>query len=231
MSDHAPEEERQFYIYECENTDCRFRFPLHQQPDGKPGPATMPCPPCKSSARQVTTFGTADAAAPSIASTVSKDRPHVEVLLDNVRSIFNVGSIFRTADGANIQHLHLCGITPTPAHPKLAKTALGAEKAIAWTYHKNGLDAVRKMKEEGQQIWGLEDVADSQSLYKNPHHHADPASSIVIVLGNEISGVDPEILQQCDNIYHLPMAGTKRSLNIAVAFGIAIYHLQFGPSH
>jgi 23S rRNA (guanosine2251-2'-O)-methyltransferase len=151
--------------------------------------------------------------------------PEIEVLLDNIRSLYNVGSIFRTSDGAGVRHLHLCGITPTPDNPKLGKTALGAQKTVGWTFHKDGSTAAATLKAQGMRLWALEGGHGSVFLHDMlPEVKGTP---IVLVVGNEISGVDPGILAQCDRIISLPMQGIKSSLNTAVASGIAIYALRF----
>lgn len=228
MSDSSSQASPQFYIFECTNALCHLRFPVNQLNERVSTTATMDCPLCKNSAQTVLAFcPDATARTQPTASTAQNQRP-IEVLIDNVRSIFNVGSIFRTADGAGIQQIHLCGITPTPDHPKMAKTALGAEQAIAWRYHKNGLEAVTKLKDEGREIWGLEETVGSHDLYASGSQGNASLSPVLLIVGNEVSGIDPGILRLCDNIYQLPMDGTKRSLNVAVAFGIALYHLQFG---
>ncbi|NPV76937.1 MAG: RNA methyltransferase [Anaerolineae bacterium] len=154
--------------------------------------------------------------------------PHIEVLLDNIRSAFNVGSIFRTADGAAINHIHLCGITPTPDHPKVSKTALGAECLVAWTQHWDGVEAARELKEKGYALVALESAEDSRSLFEISSLPGTPLT--VLVLGNEVTGVDPGILELCNQKIHIPMQGSKRSLNVAIAFGIAAYHLRYGLS-
>lgn len=146
-------------------------------------------------------------------------------LLDNIRSTFNVGSIFRTADGVGLQHLYLCGFTATPNNPKIAKTALGAERTIKWSHHQNGLEVVRDLKTIGYQILALEAGCKSRSLFELKWATRD--SSKIMVVGNEGAGVDPGILELCDCIVHIPMQGTKNSLNVSVAFGIALYYLQF----
>jgi tRNA G18 (ribose-2'-O)-methylase SpoU len=150
----------------------------------------------------------------------------VEGLLDNIRSVYNVGSILRTADGAGLTHLHLCGITSPPTHPKVAKTALGAELSVAWSQHRNGLDTAVALQEQGCQLWAIEDSPQAESLFAVPA----PASSerIVLVVGNEIAGIDPEILARCDRVLQIPMQGHKKSLNVATAFGIAAYAVRFG---
>lgn len=213
-----------FAIFECGSNDCRFRFPLHAPDAEKSTAESMLCPLCKEAAHLVTRFGPSAQQVPS-ADAVGTDAPTLEVLLDNIRSVWNVGSIFRTADGAGVAHLHLCGITPTPNHPKLPKTALGAEASLPWSYHKNGLDAVKQAKAAGKQVWGLECTPHSQPLHDWRTAAPNLESANVLVLGNEISGIDPEILQQCDQVFHLPMRGTKQSLNVAVAFGIAAYFI------
>jgi len=148
----------------------------------------------------------------------------LQALLDNVRSTFNVGSIFRSADGAGLQHLYLCGITPTPDHPKLAKTALGAESNVPWSQHRNALDLAAMLQAQGYQLWALETTATALPLQAAPPL---PAKGVVLVVGNEVTGVDPALLARCTQVVALPMDGQKRSLNVAVAFGIASYTLRF----
>jgi tRNA G18 (ribose-2'-O)-methylase SpoU len=149
----------------------------------------------------------------------------VEALLDNIRSVFNVGNMLRTADGAGIRHMHLCGITPTPHNRKLAKTGLGAERFVPWTHHRNGLAAAVSLKKQGLRLWGLEGGSRSESLFSLGVDLQGPP--IVLVVGSEISGVDPSILEHCDRVLCLPMQGVKNTLNVAVAFGIAAYYLRF----
>jgi tRNA G18 (ribose-2'-O)-methylase SpoU len=151
--------------------------------------------------------------------------PIVEALLDNIRSVYNVGSIFRTADGAGLRHLHLCGITPPPDHPKTAKTALGAELAVAWTQNRNGLDTAVSLQERGSQLWAIEDSPQAESLFDIPVF--PDGSPIVLVVGNELTGIDPDILAGCDRVLRIPMQGRKKSLNVATAFGIAVYAIRF----
>jgi 23S rRNA (guanosine2251-2'-O)-methyltransferase len=153
-------------------------------------------------------------------------RPTIHALLDNIRSIYNVGSLFRTADGAAISHLHLCGITATPQQPKVAKTALGADQVVPWTYHANGPDAAAAIKRQGFRLWALEGGLRAVSLLEALPARAGPP--ILLIAGNETAGVDPAILDQCDQVFFLPMLGIKGSLNVATAFGIAAYFLRFG---
>jgi tRNA G18 (ribose-2'-O)-methylase SpoU len=140
--------------------------------------------------------------------------------LDNIRSIFNVGAIFRIADGVGLSQMHLCGITATPEHPKVVKTALGAEQSVPWQYHPNALDAAQALRAAGYQLWAIEGHPRAQPLSAV---QAAPAEPIALLAGNEKAGVDPALLSLCDRILHIPMQGRKRSLNVAVAFGIAAY--------
>jgi 23S rRNA (guanosine2251-2'-O)-methyltransferase len=150
----------------------------------------------------------------------------VGALLDNIRSTFNVGAIFRTADGLGFQHIHCCGITPTPDNPKVGKTALGAEKNIAWSYAPNSLLAARDLRNEGAVLWALEGTPNAIPL--NLAVRQKIGSPLILIAGNEIIGVDPELLALCDQVVWIPMAGQKESLNVAVAFSMAAYALRFG---
>jgi len=143
--------------------------------------------------------------------------PTVAVVVDNVRSLFNVGSIFRSADGAGVHHLHLCGITPTPTNPKLAKTSLGAESTVAWTHYNNSLDCMAALHEAGYALWALEEDPTALSIFDAPL----PRRPLALVVGNEVTGIDPAWLAAADEIVALPMYGSKRSLNVATAFGAA----------
>jgi tRNA G18 (ribose-2'-O)-methylase SpoU len=152
-------------------------------------------------------------------------------LLDNIRSAYNVGAIFRTADGAGVSQLYLCGITPTPAeNPQIAKTALGAEKHIPWQQHNNALLLARALKQSGHALWALENQSDAKpiSLFHPP---PTPNPKVVLIVGSERSGIDPELLSVCDQTLTLPMVGEKDSLNVAIAFGIAAYWLSFKPQN
>jgi tRNA G18 (ribose-2'-O)-methylase SpoU len=138
-------------------------------------------------------------------------------LLDNVRSLFNVGSIFRSADGAGFDMLYLCGVTPTPANPKLSKTALGAEQAVAWQAAPNAVELAERLLAEGRRLWALEEGPGAESLLSAP----PPPTGTVLVVGGEVTGVDPDLLRLCERTFQIPMYGSKRSLNVATAFGIA----------
>ncbi|MFZ2098530.1 MAG: RNA methyltransferase [Anaerolineales bacterium] len=149
-----------------------------------------------------------------------KQRWQIEALLDNIRSAWNVGSIFRTADGIGIQKLYLCGITPTPDNSKVRKTALGAEQSVLWEKINNGVDLLGLLKSKGYLIWALEDLPEAQPLFSiNKTLWPSP---IVLVVGNEINGVDPGIIELCEKVISIQMLGKKQSYNVAVAFGIAV---------
>jgi tRNA G18 (ribose-2'-O)-methylase SpoU len=152
--------------------------------------------------------------------------PRLHALLDNVRSLRNVGAVFRTADGAGVDHLHLCGFTPTPAHPKLAKTALGAEQHVAWTRHFDALRAVDELQNQGVRVWALEGGDEAESVFEVAESAKTQDSPIVLVLGHEVSGVDVRVLDRCERRVCVPMAGIKGSLNVSVAFGVAAFTLR-----
>lgn len=165
------------------------------------------------------------------------------VILQNIRSLHNVGSIFRTADAAGIEKLYLCGITPTPLdrfgkiEPKLAKVSLGAEKAVAWEKVISASALIGRLKKEGYQIWAVEQARGSvpyyrkvilRGVYPDRSVGAQNDKKIILVFGNEVRGLSPAILRKCDKILEIPMRGEKESLNVAVAFGIVTFHLIYG---
>ncbi|MCB0062608.1 MAG: RNA methyltransferase [Caldilineaceae bacterium] len=194
---------------QCSNQQCRLRFPMPQ--GERPGDH---CPRCGASTTVQCTVLVGEEA---VRSTVHTTPLPLRVLVDNVRSTFNVGSIFRSADGAGFQQLFLCGITPTPTNPKLAKTALGAEEAVAWSYHANSVDCAHLLRQQGHTLWALEEHPHALSLFAAPL----PPAPLVLIVGNEVTGVDPALLTLCDQTVALPMYGIKRSLNVATAFGAA----------
>jgi tRNA G18 (ribose-2'-O)-methylase SpoU len=203
-----------YAFWQCRDAGCRLRFPAPADE------AALRCPRCRGPV-DLTVAALDKLAVASIA----PGGTSLVGLLDNIRSIHNAGSMFRSADGAGLAHLHLAGITATPDHPRLAKAALGAHLTVGWTYHANGVDAAEKLRANGYRLWALERLtaADRPAL-----DTLDAANGpIALVVGNELAGVDPGILAQCDAVFSLPMAGHKSSLNAAVAFGIAVYMLRF----
>lgn len=143
------------------------------------------------------------------------------VVLNNIRSLYNVGSIFRTADGVGVEKLWICGITGHPPDTQIAKTALGAEKRIPWEYRRDACEVLRELKVQGYQIVFLEQLAESIS-----YRDFRPSQSVCLVIGNEISGVSEELISLCDQTIEIEMAGMKNSLNVTVAFGVVAYHLR-----
>jgi 23S rRNA (guanosine2251-2'-O)-methyltransferase len=146
----------------------------------------------------------------------------VYVLLNSIRSNYNVGSIFRTSDGAMIEKLYLCGYTPHPPKKEILKTALGSTESVSWDYVKNPKDIIMKLKEEGIKICALE-------LTSNSRHYSEISESdfpICLLVGNEITGVSQELLDLCDFSIEIPQFGIKQSLNVAVAYGVAIFELR-----
>lgn len=194
-------------IWQC--TACRFRFP-----GGDDDARAFTCPLCAGETVVVRQL-TPQTNPPQLNYPAKRN---VIGVLDNIRSVQNVGGIFRSADGAGITHLHLCGITATPDHPKMAKVALGSEQTVSWSYHRNALDLVQQL---AMPIWALEGGERAQNLIQTPCDE----HSLALVVGNEVTGVDFDILQLADRVVALPMRGIKASLNVATAFSIAAYHL------
>ncbi|MBI2810859.1 MAG: hypothetical protein HYX67_08540 [Candidatus Melainabacteria bacterium] len=149
----------------------------------------------------------------------------LSVLVEDVRSLWNVGSIFRTADGAGFGQLHLSGITGCPPRKEIAKTSLGAEDHLVWKYYLNAVDIIPQLKADGVMIVGLERNSESIDL-KRALERGQVRTPLCLVVGNEVTGLSVESLQMCDVVCHLPMRGFKESLNVAVAFGIASYLLS-----
>ena len=204
MADHV--------IRACSDPACRARYPAPATDRG-----AVRCPWCGSPTAVIHTLASpAEADDPPVAATP------ISALLDNVRSLFNVGSIFRSADGAGFEHLYLCGFTPTPANRKLAKTALGAEESVAWSHHRNAVELARNLVAAGAHLWALETTEDAAPLFAPDA----PPTPLVLVAGNEVTGIDPGLLSLCEQSIAIPMVGRKRSLNVATAFGIAAIVLR-----
>ena len=146
----------------------------------------------------------------------------VAVLLDNVRSMYNVGSVFRTSDAFMIDEVILTGITGTPPHPEITKTALGAEQSVRWRYEKDAVLAVEEMKNEGWRVCVLEQAHSSVPLQ---NFVASPDFKYLLVAGNEVEGVNQKIIDLADVILEIPQHGVKHSLNVSVSVGIALWQL------
>ena len=152
------------------------------------------------------------------------------VILYNVRSLHNVGSIFRTADAAGVEKIYLCGITPGPVdvfgkpRQQLTKVSLAAEKYVKWEHYKSTSRLIDKLKKDGYKIFAIEQSKKSVPYYKIPKSYI-LYSKFCLVLGNEIKGLPASILKRADKILEIPMRGKKESLNVAVAFGIVAFHI------
>ena len=142
------------------------------------------------------------------------------VVLDNVRSLHNVGSVFRTADAFLIEALYLCGITGTPPNKEIQKTALGADETVTWKHFSSTIQAVEELKAQGYSIVAIEQVRNSVPLHAYPIKNGQ---KLAIVFGHEVKGVDQLVIDACDAAVEIPQLGTKHSLNIAVCAGIVIY--------
>lgn len=157
------------------------------------------------------------------------DRTSIAVLLDNIRSAWNVGSILRSADGFGFSHAFLCGITPSADNQAVTKTSLGAEESLPWSYHGDAVQLARGLKAAGWIIFGLEEERRAVEISQASLHKAtrsnSPVEGSVLVVGNEVTGIDPALLDLCDEVLFIPMRGAKKSFNVAIAFGIAAYAL------
>ncbi len=145
------------------------------------------------------------------------------VLLDNIRSAWNVGSILRSADGFGFDHVYLCGITPTPDNDAVTKTSLGAEDYLPWSHHKDAVRLVTGLKNEGWHVIALEEDKKAKDIRRVKSIKAERS---VLILGSEVTGVDPDLVALADEMYAIPMQGQKRSLNVAIAFSVAAYALS-----
>ena len=149
--------------------------------------------------------------------------PKIYVICHNIRSRHNVGSIFRTADGAGVSKIFLCGITPVPPHPNIEKVSLGAEKFVPWEKFGQTWKLVDKFKKEGFKIIALEQ--NKKAIPCDKFKLTEGAEKIALIIGNEVEGLPPAILKRADKIIFIPMYGKKESLNVSTAFGIAVYKL------
>ena len=160
----------------------------------------------------------------SIADFKMANKKPIVVLMDNIRSMHNVGSVFRTADGFLIDGICLCGFTPQPPHRDIHKTALGATETVDWMHYENTTDAVNELKSKGYKVYAIEQTEGSISLEKfkieNPQVTDLP---LAFVFGNEVDGVDDQVIALCDGVIEIPQWGMKHSLNISVAAAIVLW--------
>lgn len=152
----------------------------------------------------------------------SQEKTPIVLVLDNVRSMHNVGSAFRTADGFAIEKILLCGITATPPHREIEKTALGATQSVAWHHFKETTAAVQALKEEGFKVYAVEQ-ADGATFLND--FQVNSADKYALVFGNEVHGVDEEVMALVDGCIEIPQFGTKHSFNVSVTMGIVMWDL------
>lgn len=145
------------------------------------------------------------------------------IVLDNIRSLHNVGSVFRTADAFRLQGVWLCGITACPPAAEIHKTALGAEDSVSWEYFEDTLDAVERLQREGYEVLAVEQVEGSLKLNT---FHIDPAKRYALILGNEVKGVRQDVVDAADAALEIPQYGTKHSMNVSVTAGIVMWEFE-----
>jgi tRNA G18 (ribose-2'-O)-methylase SpoU len=150
------------------------------------------------------------------------EKTPIIILLDDIRSLHNIGSVFRTADAFLIEKIYLCGITATPPNKEIHKTALGATETVAWEYHKNVTDVIAQLKEDGVQVFAVEQVENAVFLQ---NFKIQKDTKYALVFGNEVYGVSQEAIALCDGSIEIPQLGTKHSLNISVSTGIVVWDL------
>lgn len=198
-------------------TSCGLRYPLSVGHS-----FGTRCPICMGETRLVLSRKLVTEITRPLPYMLDPSQPQKAVLLDNIRSGLNVGSIFRSADGFGFRHVYLCGITPTPDHESVAKTSLGAEDSVPWSYHKDAVKLTKGLRKEGWTILALEDDKRAVSI-TTAGANLSLGRNTALIVGNEVTGVDPDLLDLCDEIVYIPMLGEKKSFNVAVAFGIAAY--------
>lgn len=150
------------------------------------------------------------------------EKTQLVVVLDHVRSLYNVGSVLRTADAFRLAGVCLCGITAVPPHPEIHKTALGAEDSVDWRYFKDTLDAIKWLKEAGYEVLAVEQCEGSTMLN---NFQVERGKRYAVVLGNEVKGVQQAVVDECNGCLEIPQYGTKHSMNVSVTAGIVIWEL------
>ncbi len=144
----------------------------------------------------------------------------VVIVLDNIRSLNNIGSVFRTADAFLIEKIYLCGITATPPHKDIRKTALGATESVDWEYRESTLQLVEKLKSDGYTVLAIEQAENAQMLHQ---FNIQSPKKYALIFGNEVKGVDQQVVNACDGVLEIPQFGTKHSLNISVSVGVVVW--------
>tara|TARA_R110002012_G_scaffold305980_1_gene510384 strand:- start:942 stop:1469 length:528 start_codon:yes stop_codon:yes gene_type:complete len=151
------------------------------------------------------------------------DKTPLIIVLDNVRSLNNIGSVFRSADAYRVEKIYLCGITAQPPHKDIRKTALGATETVAWEYREHTIDVIKELNEQGVTTCAIEQAEDSVTL----RGFKPFTKKVAVVMGNEVKGVQQEVVDACNTVIELEQYGTKHSLNISVCTGIVIYDLFY----
>ena len=159
----------------------------------------------------------------SLAEYKASEKQPIVVVLDHVRSLYNVGSVFRSSDAFCIEGVVLCGITARPPHPEIHKTALGAEESVEWKYFERTEDALTWLRQQGYTVIAIEQCEGSTMLQ---NFQREPGKKYAVVLGNEVKGVQQQVVDLCDGCLEIPQYGTKHSLNVSVAAGIILWHLS-----
>ncbi|MFC1668967.1 RNA methyltransferase [Spirochaetota bacterium] len=166
------------------------------------------------------TFDEIKAARPTVGELKNKSPFPIVVVVENIRSLHNVGSIFRTSDGAFIETLYLCGYTGYPPRKEIDKTALGSVESVNWVHNENTVEVVKDLKSRGYGIVSLEHTDKSK-----PYNDISYDYPLCLIIGNEVDGISDEVIGLCDLCVDIPMHGIKQSLNVSVAYGIVVYHL------
>lgn len=208
-----------FEIRVC--SSCGLRYPLTEG-----HPFGLRCPHCLGETTVVLRKQTNNEPTIEENNKITQQRT-LAVLVDNVRSAWNVGSILRSADGFGFSHAYLCGITPTPEQEAVQKTSLGAEEFVTWSHHKDAPKLAKGLKKEGWKVIALEQDNRAVSIRsaKTIRDYSTSKNKVVLIAGSEVTGVDPQLLDLADTIFYIPMHGKKRSFNVANAFSIAAYVL------
>lgn len=147
-------------------------------------------------------------------------RQPIHVVLDNIRSAYNVGSMFRTADACAVEHIHLCGMSAHPPHPKIEKTALGAHDYIPWTYYERTTRALEGLRDRGITVVAIEVTPEAVD-----HVAYEWPQPVAVVFGNEVTGINDRVMRRCDAAVKIPMLGYKNSINVATAFGVILFEI------
>src|SRR5680860_1591069 len=151
----------------------------------------------------------------------AEEKTRLIIILDNIRSLINIGSVFRTADAFLIEKIYLCGITATPPHKDIRKTALGATESVDWEYGESTLQLVAKLKLEGYTVLAIEQA---ENAYMLNEFNIQTTKKYALIFGNEVKGVDQVVVNACDGVLEIPQFGTKHSLNISVSVGVVIWN-------